>query len=153
MKVLLSKKELSADSIGKKRKKTLHNRRLSTLPLFLLIRDPAVSFVFLPSFLPCIDRSINEKGEERKSNNDDVFSSSFFVLHSQSSQPLGAVSLLHHTVTRSSFTDRPYGLLLSKGGTIRHWLSAENAQSVDLWLSVFHQASKSAIQVTYLNLI
>ena len=97
MKVLLSKKELSADSIGKKRKKTLHNRRLSTLPLFLLIRDPAVSFVFLPSFLPCIDRSINEKGEERKSNNDDVFSSSFFC-----------VTLTEFATAGSSFTPSPY---------------------------------------------
>lgn len=152
MKVLLSKKELSADSIGKKRKKTLHNRRLSTLPLFLLIRDPAVSFVFLPSFLASIDRSM-KRGKRENLITTTSFLLLFFVLHSQSSQPLGAVSLLHHTVTRSSFTDRPYGLLLSKGGTIRHWLSAENAQSVDLWLSVFHQASKSAIQVTTFHLI
>lgn len=65
----------------------------------------------------------------------------------QSSQPLGAVSLLHYTVTRTSFTERPHGLLLSKGGTIRHWLAAESTESVELWHSVFNHASKAAVQV------
>ncbi len=71
----------------------------------------------------------------------------FLLLLLQSSQPLGAVSLLHYTVTRSAFTDRPHGLLLSKGGTIRHWLAAESTDSVEQWQSVFNYASKAAIQV------
>jgi hypothetical protein len=62
---------------------------------------------------------------------------------------LGAVSLLHYTVTRTSFTERPHGLLLSKGGTIRHWLAAESTESVELWHSVFNHASKAAVQVRH----
>lgn len=60
---------------------------------------------------------------------------------------MGAVSLLHYTVTRTSFAERPHGLLLSKGGTIRHWLAAESTESVELWHSVFNHASKAAVQV------
>ena len=65
----------------------------------------------------------------------------------QASQPLGAVSLLHYSVARTSFTDRPFGLILTKGGTVRHCLAAENSESVDLWLSVLNHAAKSATQV------
>ena len=65
----------------------------------------------------------------------------------QSSQPLGAVSLLHYTVTRTGLADRAHGLLLSKGGTIRHWLAAETSDSADDWQSVFEQASRVPVQV------
>ncbi|XP_046634957.1 uncharacterized protein LOC124314010 isoform X4 [Daphnia pulicaria] len=70
----------------------------------------------------------------------------YYYKNQDSSQPLGAVSLLHYTVTRTSFTERPHGLLLSKGGTIRHWLAAESTESLELWHSVFNHASKAAVQ-------
>ncbi|XP_045031399.1 uncharacterized protein LOC116925408 isoform X4 [Daphnia magna] len=70
----------------------------------------------------------------------------YYYKNQDSSQPLGAVSLLHYTVTRTSFAERPHGLLLSKGGTIRHWLAAESTESVELWHSVFNHASKAAVQ-------
>lgn len=71
----------------------------------------------------------------------------FRVTARQSSQPLGAVSLLHYTVTRTALADRAHGLILSKGGTIRHWLAAETSDSADDWQSVFEQASRVPIQV------
>ena len=56
------------------------------------------------------------------------------------------MSLLNYTVTRSGFTDRPHGLLLSKGGTIRHWLAAESAELVQQWQSAFNYAAQAAVQ-------
>ncbi|XP_057373324.1 uncharacterized protein LOC130694273 isoform X2 [Daphnia carinata] len=76
----------------------------------------------------------------------------YYYKNQDSSQPLGAVSLLHYTVTRTSFAERPHGLLLSKGGTIRHWLAAESTESVELWHSVFNHASKAAVQDVWLEM-
>lgn len=71
------------------------------------------------------------------------------IIIAQSLQPLGAISLTHYSVARTSFTDRPHGLLLSKGGSIHHWLAAESSESVELWQSVLNHAARSAVQVSH----
>ena len=66
------------------------------------------------------------------------------------------MSLLHYAVTRSSFQDRTHGLVLSKGGSVRHWLAAETEELVEVWQNAMNQASRSATQVKQslnLNLI
>jgi len=75
----------------------------------------------------------------------------YYYKNQDSTQPLGAISLTHYSVARTCFTDRPHGLVLSKGGSIRHWLAAESSESVELWQSVLNHASRSTIQDVWLD--
>lgn len=61
---------------------------------------------------------------------------------------MGAVSLVHYCVTRSPLTDRPHGLALTKGGTVRHWLAAETSEAADRWQTVLNDTARSAIKVS-----
>ena len=73
----------------------------------------------------------------------------YYYKNEESSQPLGAVSLIHYTASRAVPADeRACGLALMKGGLVRHWLAAESDDSADLWQSHLNHASRSAVQVS-----